>query len=647
MKRLVDITSLVLSPKVMKYYTTFSQFITGLNVSVQRANVDTAYASFDEFGRSFTIALGNNFAETAGYKDIEYDDINTEKVYKELRVGYAGLFQHEVGHLLYTDFPVMISNFKGLQKKNQLRVYQIYQKLGNILEDNFIEKKLQDTYTFFNNKVDELNKMVFTKKAWDEYKAKLPELSDERALFAYFSFKYSNPVVIDAAPQFYLDRQKNLDKAFSYCFLSDDGATRQRRMLALSDELYKLFTDNTYVLDIKRIFNGITPDDLEQLPDPKSSENPDPKSKIVVPGSGGEPSNMSIEDLLELLGIDPEDLKGMDDDQKPQPKPGKDGETNTFLRSDLPVSDLALQDMRDEAFDGNKRVDRGATQREHELMDLRPFIKSNAFRLVHARKEYKSKGLDQMLPLSTKLTDSIKILRNKNYSRYTSGYLTGSKLKAKGTMNPYNYKLMQRKTQRPREADLSFTFMVDMSGSMTPTKRTVAAKALAAFLQASQNIKIPTSVYLFRDGQVTKGNYNEKGTTLLIKDFNDSFDSVKYALPIITSRSYEEFGKYLPVGGYNVDENHLAFVADVLKSGTKTKDNVIIILSDGNTCGDQDELIRVANKVQRDGIEIFAVGLKDRHVRDIYENHLVLKSNADLAKLPSHLLDFLKSKIRK
>ena len=77
------------------------------------------------------------------------------------------------------------------------------------------------------------------------------------------------------------------------------------------------------------------------------------------------------------------------------------------------------------------------------------------------------------------------------------------------------------------------------------------------------------------------------------------------------------------------------------KITAKEKDKVLIVISDGATCGDWKDLKHVAEKIEKQGVTILGIGIFDSNVESIYKNNVVLRTQEDLETLGSFLNKYL------
>ena len=57
----------------------------------------------------------------------------------------------------------------------------------------------------------------------------------------------------------------------------------------------------------------------------------------------------------------------------------------------------------------------------------------------------------------------------------------------------------------------------------------------------------------------------------------------------------------------------------------KRKDKVLIVISDGATCGSWKDLQITAENIEARGVTMLGIGIFDDNVRRIYKNHVILR----------------------
>ena len=220
---------------------------------------------------------------------------------------------------------------------------------------------------------------------------------------------------------------------------------------------------------------------------------------------------------------------------------------------------------------------------------------------------------------------------NSSWNHYQmSGKLDSSTFYKKG-----NYKIFKKRNAPALVADLVIAFAVDLSGSTKGEKARLAGIALIALCEALNRLHIPFSVDAFTEANAA--------VTISLKDYNESYDSVKTNMTLFT----EQFRcRELSTWCGNIDEINLQYISQNLMDRPE-KDKVLIVISDGATCGSWKDLKQTAENIENRGVTVLGIGLFDDNVKDIYKNHVILKTRKDLEGLGSFLNKYLIGKIFK
>ena len=216
-----------------------------------------------------------------------------------------------------------------------------------------------------------------------------------------------------------------------------------------------------------------------------------------------------------------------------------------------------------------------------------------------------------------------------------------SKFKMKGqfdvstTYKKDNYKFFKKKNAPAPTADLVFEILVDNSGSMHGSKAKLAGKALIIFCEALDRLHIPFSVDVFTEGR--------SAITISLKDYNETYAKTKTNMTLFTQQF--DVDKLCTWSG-NIDEINLQYVSyDLLQR--KEADKVLLVISDGATCGSWKTLKQVASNIEKQNVTVLGIGIFDNNVENIYSKHIVLREQKDLEGLGAFLNKYLIGKIFK
>ena len=204
----------------------------------------------------------------------------------------------------------------------------------------------------------------------------------------------------------------------------------------------------------------------------------------------------------------------------------------------------------------------------------------------------------------------------------------------------------KKKESRTRESAVQL--VVDISGSMRGAKINLAAKVAWALIEVLDRLKVPNEVICFTQTHVDQ-SHREKGSPFA--DFSGRRG--KYSrygpiyMPIIKSWDEPHFtanhkrllthmahSKLRMLG--NIDGESLQYAALRLMEQPQPG-RVMVVLSDGQPAGDADyhatcaHLKQVVKDLERSGINVVGIGVEDDSVRHFYSKYVVVKELDDLA----------------
>jgi cobalamin biosynthesis protein CobT len=164
---------------------------------------------------------------------------------------------------------------------------------------------------------------------------------------------------------------------------------------------------------------------------------------------------------------------------------------------------------------------------------------------------------------------------------------------------------------------------------MSGRKSKLAGEALIIFCEALNRLHIPFAVDAFTEGRSC--------VTIKLKEFKDDYNRVKTNMTLLTEQfSCDKLNTFCG----NIDEVNLRYVRDILNKQHQ-KDKMCIVISDGATCGSWQDLRKVAQNMEASGILMLGIGIYDKNVEKIYDNHIVLKDSNDLEQLAGFLNRYL------
>ena len=170
---------------------------------------------------------------------------------------------------------------------------------------------------------------------------------------------------------------------------------------------------------------------------------------------------------------------------------------------------------------------------------------------------------------------------------------------------------------------------------MHGSKAKLAGKALIIFCEALDRLHIPFSVDVFTEGR--------SAITISLKDYNETYAKTKTNMTLFTQQF--DVDKLCTWSG-NIDEINLQYVSyDLLQR--KEADKVLLVISDGATCGSWKTLKQVASNIEKQNVTVLGIGIFDNNVENIYSKHIVLREQKDLEGLGAFLNKYLIGKIFK
>lgn len=191
------------------------------------------------------------------------------------------------------------------------------------------------------------------------------------------------------------------------------------------------------------------------------------------------------------------------------------------------------------------------------------------------------------------------------------------------------------------DLDVSVLLVIDLSGSMSGEKLSLARKSTIAYAEALEKVGIPFAVAGFTNkyarSEVLNRANGEPGEMLYrnypldlycFKKFDEPLKQARAAIGSITHEA-------IPLGD-NADGDSLLQLYWKLLKDQKTKRRAMIVFSDGMPAaygGNQDQRLRdVVAYIEGEGVELIGVGILSDAPRKFYKKHTVVKTLADLGK---------------
>jgi cobalamin biosynthesis protein CobT len=208
-----------------------------------------------------------------------------------------------------------------------------------------------------------------------------------------------------------------------------------------------------------------------------------------------------------------------------------------------------------------------------------------------------------------------------------------------------------RKKHEANSKDVAVSLVIDASGSMAGAKIHLATQAAYALSQVLERIGIKHEVICFTTGGSSEDRYAIEAE---VKKLGRNFSrSEPLYMPILksfderlTAPVRDRFG-WLPNSSIlrnNVDGECVEVAAHRLKVRRETG-KVMIVLSDGSpsaygdSCAMRTHLTKVVAEVTKSGVKVVGIGIMDESVRKFYPKNLVIN---DVTELPNQVIKELR-----
>lgn len=195
------------------------------------------------------------------------------------------------------------------------------------------------------------------------------------------------------------------------------------------------------------------------------------------------------------------------------------------------------------------------------------------------------------------------------------------------------------KTRTDRnEMDTALTLLVDLSGSMSGSKVSMARDVVIAFCEALDRTGISYEVLGFCNGWPDHiKELNDVDTTRWFKDFNRLWPLHMAVFKHFDERLHDAKGAIARIsnvaGGDNTD-GEAVLLANARLQSRPDKRKVLMVLSDGlpaaNGSGLEQHLADVISEIEASNTDVIGIGIKDDSVERFYSKHVVVNSLDDL-----------------
>lgn len=597
----------VLSPERLHAFNRVANARAGDTLSVVAKPNDVCFTNYD-YWDGLTISLGRNFYKTAWSLDSKISVMDIRDKFKHIGQTYIGVFYHELGHVLYTDMQFLFDTTRYMNPA--FREFALM--VSNVLEDVTVEGSITRLYPYTKKYLDVLNEIHLREEVYSTVENNITSDPRNPGTLLSFLLLLSRGYDTSQLPTYdvYEDNKEFIKWGAIKCINTVNARLRHRRQFAYAQQLCKIL--DMKIPDKSEIEN---PTSTNGEPGPSTPMNSSskrvltPYSKMSLQGEERMPSSNITKDSEDNL---------VDQELKPQKATRSDSNVDVTSEERNSCGNTDLTDAAITMIANDEPV----TRYSHKAARLDDYCGTSQF--LKEYNFYVNKHLREIGAVVSQIR-KMKAHNNSGWAHYKmSGKFDTSTCYKKD-----NYKFFKQRKAPTPESDLVVEILVDNSGSMSGRKSKLAGEALIIFCEALNRLHIPFAVDAFTEGRSC--------VTIKLKEFNDDYNRVKTNMTLLTEQFYCE--KLNTFGG-NIDEVNLRYVRDILNRQPQ-KDKMCIVISDGATCGDWNELKLVAKNMQDSGILMLGVGIYDNNVERIYDNHIVLRTTEDLEKLASFLNRYL------
>jgi hypothetical protein len=610
----------VLNDSNLDKMSNWATSLSGTNVTVLAPVVDIACYSFNDYASGPHIMLGRKFYSSV-FNNNDIEDINIKKGYSDIAHAYYGAYYHELFHVLYTPFNYMVT----LISRYPSNAGEILHYVSNIIEDVAIEGTGKIRYPFCSPYIDFLSTIFKNEDTIKRISEAIKDEPDEPATMLAFLLHLVRNGDLSCLPEYkhFVDNESFIREGISLCVNTIVGTKRLDREIAFGCELLK-------ILDYKE-----PSQDAVNNPNPSASTSEAEKTESGGKSLSGKKASKVIESFDNKSSMTKELYnpvsKPVEDTEKDvvtkdlkQVKAQRNAPSSESLDSSGMTSDLTKEGITTLSNDDP------VSQYSHAFYKMNKFWKPSDKNITSYNDTLREEDAK-----ARSVVALIRKMQSQNNTSWERFQMTG-KFDITSTYKKDNFKFFKRETAPSQEADLVFEILVDNSGSMSGTKSTLAGRSLIIFCEALDRLHIPFSVDAFTEGGCV-------AITIGLKDYSECYSKVKYNMTLFT----DQFAiKQLSTFCGNIDEVNFKYVADKLLQ-RKEKDKIMVVISDGATCGSYIDLNTLAKRYESRGITVLGIGIYDNNVSKIYSNNIVLQTKEDLEKLYGFLNKYLVKKIFK
>ena len=657
----------VYTDEVRQYSSKASALLPGFKVmfGYQWANSDTYTRPLkgSSAGSGFRIQFGGQMVRTAtNIPQYIKKKEDTKKYVVDSRKSFRWMFYHEMGHLLYTDmYDRSIIDYKV--KEHRGFIHSVF----NILEDIVIEKYCMSIdYPYTAKYMKFGTQRVFIPQCKD-YK----DNNDPASFLNYLLLRLRCTKAFTGVNKFWDDNKKDLAPMVKNILMEEDPTERVHLSLTLAVWIIKKSGWDFKPIEVPpgsvsgsmagtpgagagggSGTGGSTPSLSPKKSKAKSKgkgkgkkkegEGEEKKEKPTHKATDTDGGGGSADDDTEADGGSHNNRGGDHAGDEEAPELKTKDELDDITDDDDeeiddhydPNNDLLLDhcDEVDDAFNEVLGEDGG----NHEFV-----VAKNFYIPTETVKDAINKRLEEVSSLTNAVKAAFSVYKGRIRPKYNRGFYSGRLDVRKAMSNSLtkgcDVKLFEKKIANGIAPDLAVSILCDNSGSMGGNKSRVCTTAMLALAKACSLCNIPIEVSCFTENW--SRNY-----TIRMKEFDDKFEDSKDFLGIT---DYDIYGHYiddddlrrLQFAG-NEDEVNLYYIwKEFLRN--KHKDKLLIVISDGETCGSSNTLRNLVKQIEASGISVLGLGIQSRAVENLYTNYKLFDSKESLDSLPEFLTSTL------
>lgn len=608
-----------------------------------------------------------------------------------------GFIDHEVAHVLFTDFKLFTDNGADLSRltAKQKRFVEIH----NIIEDTMIERRMvrefegsaRNLSDLRNHYIEKVTKPALAKAKSPEEEFQYLFVSMSRALAGQTDFidfmddggYWKNPVVEDVLSKLSSESKNLLQKSLS---------TKETHKV--TKEFEKIFFGDDESDDEEN------EDEDDDKPDQKAGlgngtgQRDHSKSKPEMgedegEGKGGSGSGEGDgegdgegegEDGASSGGLSEGNLKGkMGEGAEGGESVATDGATGggngSFEAEDNDKSSggggvgnsvvsKSMFDFKDDAFDAADISSKLVVEIEAEAVDMMAAADYNVYTTEFDRieplvtPEINKKWIPDMEEQTSLLTgrmqkDIERLMASQSHVIRTPGFKSGKlHMASLHRVSQGDVRVFTQK-QEHKSKDTAVMLLVDNSGSMSGEKMRIAMLSAYALARTLDRVNIKCEVLGFTTGgwgdvprnvinmmheEARNSKINYDRDTPLVMPIYKTFD--ERLNTIVKSRIAYALNAQNGLAG-NIDGECLRIAANRLHARPE-KRKIMLVLSDGQPAGSHraaPHLKRTVKDIIKEGIECIGIGIKTDAVRKFYDNNVVLN---DTNELPNEVMGQLK-----